>query len=283
MATAIASSLIQQKRQACKSNSNCVLASKRCTGSSKDAHPLCERHILGILSKSCDLAQQSIVHIVQNPREKDQKKVETENENVCGIPRSLGREDESLTRVDLNTNLLPSNSAGLAVVLDTANNSTSSLPDNSDTASYSNFYVYCKSSCQAVTHGKLRVRCKSCKQGTLTLARGPSCWEDVMIPDRITGVCQSRNCNGEVAEFYFKCAAHPTSDSETSVALNLITTNTRRISCITCTDVRSPVLVFQCIHRHVICLDCFHLYCVTMLNDRQFVHDPVLGYSLPCV
>lgn len=46
---------------------------------------------------------------------------------------------------------------------------------------------------------------------------------------------------------------------------------------------RSPVLVFQCTHRHVICLDCFHLYCVTRLNDRQFVHDPQLGYSLPCV
>uniref|UniRef100_A0A8U8B8C5 Uncharacterized protein n=1 Tax=Geospiza parvula TaxID=87175 RepID=A0A8U8B8C5_GEOPR len=84
-------------------------------------------------------------------------------------------------------------------------------------------------------------------------------------------------------EFYFKCGAHPTTDSETSVALNLVTTNSRCITCITCTDIRSPVLVFQCVHRHVICLDCFHLYCVTMLNDRQFVHDPELGYSLPCV
>lgn len=46
---------------------------------------------------------------------------------------------------------------------------------------------------------------------------------------------------------------------------------------------RSPVLVFQCNHRHVICLDCFYLYCVTRLNDRQFIHDPQLGYSLPCV
>uniref|UniRef100_A0A8C5RHG7 RING/Ubox-like zinc-binding domain-containing protein n=1 Tax=Laticauda laticaudata TaxID=8630 RepID=A0A8C5RHG7_LATLA len=45
----------------------------------------------------------------------------------------------------------------------------------------------------------------------------------------------------------------------------------------------NPVLVFPCIHHHVICLDCFHLYCVTMLNNRQFVHDPIFGYSLPCV
>lgn len=45
---------------------------------------------------------------------------------------------------------------------------------------------------------------------------------------------------------------------------------------------RSPVLVFQCAERHVICLECFHLYCVTRLNERQFIHDPLVGYSLPC-
>ncbi|XP_061480314.1 E3 ubiquitin-protein ligase parkin isoform X3 [Rhineura floridana] len=230
--------------------------------------------------QSCDLPQQSIVHIVQNPQKKNEE-VETESKNVSGIITS--RKAESLTRVDFSTSLLPSNSAGLAVILDTMDDGISSSSGNSGAAKYNCFYVFCKSFCQAVKPGKLRVRCKTCKQGTLTLARGPSCWEDVLIPNRITGICQSRNCSGEVAEFYFKCGAHPTSDSETSVALNLITTNSRCISCITCTDVRSPVLVFQCVHRHVICLDCFHLYCVTMLNNRQFVHDPVLGYSLPCV
>nr|XP_028579673.1 E3 ubiquitin-protein ligase parkin isoform X2 [Podarcis muralis] len=232
--------------------------------------------------QSCDLPQQSIVHIVQNPQKKDEE-VETESKNVSGILTSSGGEAESLTRVDLNTNLLPSHSAGLAVILDTVDDGSSPLSGNSGAANYNRFYVFCKSFCQAVKPGKLRVRCKTCKQGTLTLARGPSCWEDVLIPNRIAGICQSRNCSGDVAEFYFKCGAHPTSDSETSVALNLITTNSRCISCITCTDVRSPVLVFQCIHRHVICLDCFHLYCVTMLNNRQFIHDPDLGYSLPCV
>jgi len=127
------------------------------------------------------------------------------------------------------------------------------------------------------------VQCSTCQQATLTLAQGPSCWDDVLIPNRMTGECQSANCPGTTAEFFFKCGAHPTSDKETSVALNLITTNSRDVTCVTCTDVRSPVLVFQCNHRHVICLDCFYLYCVTRLNDRQFIHDPQLGYSLPCV
>ncbi|XP_042334392.1 E3 ubiquitin-protein ligase parkin [Sceloporus undulatus] len=233
--------------------------------------------------QSCDLPQQSIVHVVQTPQKSNQGGIETGSENVCGVLTSDGREAKSLTRVDLNTNLLPSNSAGLAVILDTGGKSISSPPDNSGNSSYNSFYVFCKSFCQAVKPGKLRVRCRTCKQGTLTLSRGPSCWDDVLTPNRITGICQSQNCSGEIAEFYFKCGAHPTSDSETSVALNLITTNSRGISCITCTDVRSPVLVFPCIHRHVICLDCFHLYCVTMLNIRQFVHNPVFGYSLPCV
>ncbi|XP_071286505.1 E3 ubiquitin-protein ligase parkin [Agelaius tricolor] len=232
--------------------------------------------------QNCDLAQQSIVHIVQSPQN-SQNKEKTEHSCVGGVLKALKREPESLTRIDLSTSILPSVSAGLAVILDPGKNSVSLPAEKSGAASYNSFYVFCKNFCQAVKPGKLRVRCSVCKQGTLTLARGPSCWDDVLIPNRIGGVCQSQGCNGNVAEFYFKCGAHPTADSETSVALNLVTTNSRCITCITCTDIRSPVLVFQCVHRHVICLDCFHLYCVTMLNDRQFIHDPELGYSLPCV
>ncbi|ERE86371.1 E3 ubiquitin-protein ligase [Cricetulus griseus] len=66
---------------------------------------------------------------------------------------------------------------------------------------------------------------------------GPSCWEDVLIPNRMSGVCQSPDCPGTRAEFFFKCGAHPTSDKDTSVALNLITSNSRSITCIACTDV----------------------------------------------
>ncbi|XP_074844787.1 E3 ubiquitin-protein ligase parkin isoform X2 [Carettochelys insculpta] len=233
--------------------------------------------------QKCDLAQQSIVHIIQRPPDNDQKRAGSEIANAVDLLGSMEKEPESLTRVDLSSSVLPTYSVGLAVVLDTKDNSISLPAEKSGAVSYNSFYVFCKSFCQAVKPGKLRVRCSTCKEGALTLTRGPSCWEDVLIPNRITGTCQFQNCNGGVAEFYFKCGAHPTSDSETSVALNLITTNRHCIPCITCTDIRSPVLVFQCLHRHVICLDCFHLYCVTMLNDRKFIHDPALGYSLPCV
>ncbi|NWQ69224.1 PRKN ligase, partial [Neopipo cinnamomea] len=184
--------------------------------------------------QKCDLAQQSIVHIVQSPQNKEG----TEDNCVGGILKALERESESLTRIDLSTSILPSLSEGLAVILDPGKNSVSLPSEKLGAASYNSFYVFCKNFCQAVKPGKLRVRCNVCKQGTLTLARGPSCWDDVLIRSRIRGVCQSQGCNGNVAEFYFKCGAHPTTDSETSVALNLVTTNSRCITCITCTDIR---------------------------------------------
>ncbi|XP_044780510.1 E3 ubiquitin-protein ligase parkin isoform X5 [Bubalus bubalis] len=229
--------------------------------------------------QSCDLDQQSIVHIVLRPRRKG-----PEGHSPRPTWGRSDREPQSLTRVDLSSSVLPADSVGLAVILqDGEESGASSARRPAGRPTYNSFYVYCKGPCQGVQPGKLRVRCSTCQQATLTLAQGPSCWEDVLIPNRMSGECQSPNCPGTRAEFFFKCGAHPTSDKETSVALNLITTNSRDISCITCTDIRSPVLVFQCTHRHVICLDCFHLYCVTRLNDRQFVHDPQLGYSLPCV
>ncbi|XP_054991325.1 E3 ubiquitin-protein ligase parkin [Sorex araneus] len=233
--------------------------------------------------QSCDLEQQSIVHIVLRPQGRGDGR-----DPPAGLgPRKalgrLAREPESLTRVDLSGTVLPADSVGLAIILQ--DDSKPDIPPRGRPGRppYNSFYVFCKGPCRSVQPGKLRVQCGTCHQATLTLAQGPSCWDDVLVPNRMSGECQSPGCPGTRAEFFFKCGAHPTSDKETSVALNLITTNSRSITCIACTDVRSPVLVFQCNDRHVICLDCFHLYCVTRLNDRQFVHDPQLGYSLPCV
>uniref|UniRef100_A0A8D1JID6 E3 ubiquitin-protein ligase parkin n=1 Tax=Sus scrofa TaxID=9823 RepID=A0A8D1JID6_PIG len=227
----------------------------------------------------CDLDQQSIVHVVLRPQRNGQERGVAAGHR----PGRAGREPASLTRVDLSGSVLPGDAVGLAVILQDDSADGAAPAGRPDRPTNKSFYVYCKGPCQRVQPGKLRVRCSTCQQATLTLTQGPSCWDDVLIPNRMSGECQSPNCPGTTAEFFFKCGAHPTSDKETSVALNLITTNSRDITCITCTDIRSPVLVFQCNCRHVICLDCFHLYCVTRLNDRQFVHDPQLGYSLPCV
>ncbi|XP_070697525.1 E3 ubiquitin-protein ligase parkin [Pempheris klunzingeri] len=233
--------------------------------------------------QGCDLPEQSTVHVVLPP---------SGSSSQLLLPQellALGGEEEQdgLTRLDFSSSRLPFTSSGLAVILEGRGAGGVEARGETQTASHegvrtcSTFFVYCKS-CRSVRPGKLRVRCRSCRQTTLTLSRGPSCWDDVLLRGRIQGVCQSDGCHGNEAEFYMKCASHPTSDGDVSVALDLIVTNRRDIPCIACTDTRDVVLVFPCAERHVICLDCFRRYCQTRLDERQFVHDAVIGYSLPC-
>lgn len=75
--------------------------------------------------QNCDLAQQSIVHIVQSPQKNSPNKDETGDNCAGGILKALEGETESLTRIDLSTSILPSLSAGLAVILDTTKPSIS--------------------------------------------------------------------------------------------------------------------------------------------------------------
>ncbi|KAJ4922187.1 hypothetical protein JOQ06_016593 [Pogonophryne albipinna] len=110
------------------------------------------------------------------------------------------------------------------------------------------FRLQVRQSCTSVQPGKLRVRCKTCRNTTLTLNRGPSCWDDVLLRGRIHGVCQSDGCQGNEAEFYMK----------------------------------PVVLVFPCSERHVICLPCFRGYCEVRLREGQFVLHAEVGYTLPC-
>ncbi|KAF7651113.1 hypothetical protein LDENG_00115560 [Lucifuga dentata] len=229
--------------------------------------------------QGCDLPEQSTVHVVLPPSgsASSSSRLLLLQERLA---RGGGEEQDSLTRLDLSSSRLPSSSAGLAVILEGREGGREEA-EATGRRSCSTFYVYCKR-CASVQPGKLRVRCKSCRQTTLTLSRGPSCWDDVLLSGRIHGICQSDGCQGNLAEFYMKCASHPTSDDDLSVALDLIMTNIRNVPCIACTDVMDVVVVFACAERHVICLDCFRRYCQTRINERQFVHHPVVGYSLPC-
>ena len=52
-----------------------------------------------------------------------------------------------------------------------------------------------------------------------------------------------------------------------------------QIPCLSCGDViadDSVVVVFDCAEHHVICVDCFKMFCLSRLNERQFVLDPAL-------
>ena len=41
-------------------------------------------------------------------------------------------------------------------------------------------------------------------------------------------------------------------------------------------------MVFQCTNSHVICLECFQQYCMSRLNERRFIFDHNIGYTLSC-
>uniref|UniRef100_A0A8C8Z1G3 Ubiquitin-like domain-containing protein n=1 Tax=Prolemur simus TaxID=1328070 RepID=A0A8C8Z1G3_PROSS len=69
--------------------------------------------------QNCDLDQQSIVHIVQRPWRKGQETNATGRASPRGLMGGSGREPQSLTRVDLSSSLLPADSVGLAVILNT--------------------------------------------------------------------------------------------------------------------------------------------------------------------
>lgn len=149
------------------------------------------------------------------------------------------------------------------------------------------FFVYCKhASCCCVRPAKLRVRCKLCAYSGFQLDAEPSCWDDVLMPNCLTGVCYNDiTCSGRNAEFYFKCTYSHDSDAPSYgsvVVLPLIRSNILNVACTACIEVKNVVLVFPCNTDHVLCLECFVEYCIAKLNERQFDYHPDFGYTLHC-
>ncbi|XP_069126161.1 E3 ubiquitin-protein ligase parkin-like [Argopecten irradians] len=145
------------------------------------------------------------------------------------------------------------------------------------------YFVYCKD-CECLRPGKLRVRCLSCRSGHIVLSRDPDNFDDVLKRGRILGECKSEQCDGQEREvnFYFKCTGHQSEEGETAAVLKHVRPNRKRRTCVVCSEIESPIMVFPCERRHIICLDCFKSYGVVRLNERNFTEDEEIGYSLPC-
>ncbi|XP_067674442.1 E3 ubiquitin-protein ligase parkin-like [Haliotis asinina] len=142
------------------------------------------------------------------------------------------------------------------------------------------YYVYCKE-CRSIQPGKLRVKCAMCQDGAFVLSRDPEGWSDVLQSRCMGGECRNDGCEGTAAEFVFKCGkSHP--DGISAAVLRHVRPNRREVECITCADVRSPVLVFPCESGHVMCIECFRVYGITQLSERRFIKHPEYGYTLPC-
>ena len=53
------------------------------------------------------------------------------------------------------------------------------------------------------------------------------------------GICDSSGCDGQFADFFFKCAEHASlGEGDEAVPLDLVRNNLRQIPCLACTDVR---------------------------------------------
>ncbi|KAL7029840.1 hypothetical protein ACKWTF_006390 [Chironomus riparius] len=223
----------------------------------------------------CDLGTQSVLHAVKSRSRseietKSKKCLETlfDDENVGDVPSK----PLSSTLVDLQLK------------------GEERRDSESNIKAKAHFFVHCPE-CKKLCRGKLRVRCNICKGGCFTVHRDPECWDDVLVPKKIQGHCESKEIacmsdeeNGlPFAEFYFKCAEHGSGgEKDYAAPLTLIKMNLKKVPCLACGDISDPVLVFPCVAGHTSCLDCFKLYCISRLQERQFISHREFGYTLAC-
>ncbi|XP_076182663.1 E3 ubiquitin-protein ligase parkin isoform X1 [Ptiloglossa arizonensis] len=235
--------------------------------------------------EECDLGQQSILHAIRTPSQKLNKS------------RDTSTIEESSEISELNdSGSKPMNETLTDLPLDESD-PQENLSMEEQQEKRAHFFVFCSAPCKAVTKGKLRVKCATCKSGAVTVDRDPQCWPDVLLPRRITIHCENDLCPAPTsfsdddtesqvlyARFYFKCAKHTSlGEGDEAVPLYLVKPNLRKIPCLACSDISNTVLVFPCEAGHVTCLDCFRDYCSVRLRERQFQFDDTKGYyTLPC-
>lgn len=144
------------------------------------------------------------------------------------------------------------------------------------------FYCWCGHD-DKLCPAKLRVKCSDCDEAAVILSRDPGGWEDVLIPSRIQGHCET--CQKETwALFYFRCgniSHRADTDGHNTAALDLVKVNETKLPCVACTDSLQLVLVFP-VCGHVLCTDCWSDYARSRLDERQFTVHPDLGYTLQC-
>ena len=235
-------------------------------------------HVLGddVVIAQCDLGRGSVLHAIQ-------------------VEAQIRERKESLRPADGDQAGLPLNEALLDLQLSEEEKREEMALEDPGVRKKAHFYVYCSLEGHGMREGKLRVRCATCKDGAVLVEKDPCDWDDVLLRERIRGLCHNRDCSKSEREdegvpvwieFYFKCASdHETAseNADDTPALYLVKSNIHDVPCLACMDTNSdPVVVFECEDRHVICIECFQSYCKSRLNERQYVLDDALGYTLPC-
>lgn len=183
--------------------------------------------------QECDLGEKSIIHAVKNRL----KPVRITKESLDAPLEEEFNEEEA--SANLSAKPLCETLVDLQLNLEERIN----IAEDKKERSKAHFFVYC-SQCSKISTGKLRVRCNVCKGGAFTVHRDPENWDDVLKPKRITGQCETLeiacidNEGPPFAEFYFKCAEHPSGgEKDYAAPLNLIKINLKNVPCLACTDV----------------------------------------------
>jgi len=145
-------------------------------------------------------------------------------------------------------------------------------PLSQKTSTDNPYYIYC-STCKKACVAKLRVRCKSCKQEVFVVSQEP---KSISLP--ATGKCENPKCTSTQGVFYVKCGEHKTTD-ESTVLPNIISNQTRT-PCQVCGEVQATLVEWSC--HHFVCVDCFIGYGNANLDDKSFVFDQKLGYTIGC-
>ncbi|ODN04682.1 E3 ubiquitin-protein ligase parkin [Orchesella cincta] len=242
--------------------------------------------------ETSDVGQQSYLHAV---RVRLQLKVPEPNENEVSVANANSmveqkQQDEqaenlvvqSCTRTFVTTgpemNLSVTNTSFEKTLEEAQASDNPPVPVNTR----SDFFVYC-STCDDLKEGKLRVRCAQCLSGAFTVSRHPQGWDDVLNPKQIEGTCEDEACDCQYAGFYFKCASHVTAgEDDSSPPLQQVKRNEDSVPCLACGDAKDISFVFTCENAHSTCVDCFKQYALTKINQRDYVQDSVIGYTLGC-
>lgn len=224
---------------------------------------------------TCNLGNQSILHAVKIVRQNASHTVQVNSVEVSSVSSNNGL-DVSGDKVVGEDPLCES-----LVDLQLTGKDREEVSVEEQPTKRAHFYTYCTDSLHTA---KLRVRCSQCGEGAIVLHTDPCSWEDVLRPDRLQGYCETCRQVTSV-EFYFRCGGggHNHPPDQSTVPLYLVKSNLGEVPCLACTEAScDPVLVFTCQSRHVICVSCFADYGRSRLGERQFIMDPVYGYTLPC-
>jgi len=91
-------------------------------------------------------------------------------------------------------------------------------------AQRAHFFTWCSLK-DDLSQAKLRVKCGACGEGAVILHSDPSCWDDVLLPARLSASCASCQTASVPADFFFRCGCGSHNADETTVPLHLINSN----------------------------------------------------------